>query len=345
MQSHPPRLPRFAARGCRVSGVAASSVRTGAREEAADARGAIYAFEHVRIDVGARELWRDGRLRTLPSRVFDCLAYLIEHRDRAVGRDELVAAIWGRVDVTDAQLGQIVLKARRAIGDDGQAQRLIRTMPKFGYRWSEPVERVDGGVDRVPACAPAAAMAATPAVVGTSRTVLRTRIAVLGAGALLVVTAWGFARTQFDAVAGPPRSRAPAVVLPVEVAMAPGREWIRLGGMDVLAARLRAGGLEVAPSEEVLARIGDFDAGRAHAQLRRTDARVVVRAGLVEGPHGWQVEVRAVGAGPDVVLARAGGVDPLVTLQRAGDELLARLEDDARAPGVGRMREGVAEAP
>jgi DNA-binding winged helix-turn-helix (wHTH) protein len=328
-----------------VSGVAASPVRASAREEVEGARGALYAFERVRIDVGPRELWRDGRLRTLPSRVFDCLVYLIEHRDRAVGRDELVAAIWGRVDVTDAQLGQIVLKARRAIGDDGQAQRLIRTMPKFGYRWSAPVERVEAGVDRGQACGPAAAVVATPAVVGPPRSVLRPRIAVLGVGALFVATAWGFARTQFDAVAGPAASRAPAVVLPVEVAQAPGREWIRLGGMEVLAARLRAGGLEVAPSEEVLSRIGDFDAARSDATSRRTDARLVVRAGLAEGPHGWQVEVRAVGTGPEVVLARAGGVDPLVTLQRAGDELLARLEDGARAPAAGRMREGVAEAP
>ena len=316
----------------------------GAREDPPGARGAVYAFELARIDVGARELWREGRRRALPSRVFDCLVYLIEHRDRAVGRDELVAAIWGRVDVTDAQLGQIVLKARRAIGDDGQAQRLIRTMPKFGYRWSAPVERVEAAVDRVQPLAPAAVVVPAPRVIGTSRAALRARLAVLGAGALFVATTWGFARTQSEPGASPAAAPA-AVVLPVEVAPAPGREWIRLGGMDVLAARLRAGGLEVAPSDEVLSRIVEFDAARADARSRRADAGLVVRAGLAEGPHGWQVEVRAVGAGRDVVLARAGGVDPLVTLQRAGDELLVRLEDDRRAPASGRMREGVAEAP
>ncbi|HEY6940082.1 winged helix-turn-helix domain-containing protein, partial [Dokdonella sp.] len=94
-----------------------------------------YLFDDFRLDRSARELRRDGVPVTVPTRVFDCLLYLIENRERAVGRDELVAALWGRVDVSDAQLGQIVLRARRAIGDDGNDQRYIRTMPKFGYRW------------------------------------------------------------------------------------------------------------------------------------------------------------------------------------------------------------------
>ena len=94
-----------------------------------------YLFDDFRLDRSARELRRGGAPVTVPTRVFDCLVYLIDNRDRAVGRDELVAALWGRVDVSDAQLGQIVLRARRAIGDDGNDQRYIRTMPKFGYRW------------------------------------------------------------------------------------------------------------------------------------------------------------------------------------------------------------------
>src|SRR5690348_18350471 len=94
-----------------------------------------YQFGEYRLDRSARELSRNGTRVAVPTRVFDCLVYLIENRERAIGRDELVAALWGRVDVSDAQLGQIVLRARRAVGDDGNDQRCIRTMPKYGYRW------------------------------------------------------------------------------------------------------------------------------------------------------------------------------------------------------------------
>lgn len=53
------------------------------------------------IDLATRELSDDGRLLQLSPRVFDAVAYLIEHRDRAVGRDELMAALWGKADVAD----------------------------------------------------------------------------------------------------------------------------------------------------------------------------------------------------------------------------------------------------
>src|SRR6185437_1347956 len=79
-----------------------------------------------------------------PRRTFECLDYLIANRDRAVGRDELVSAIFGRPNVSDAQLGQIVLRTRRVVDDDGNAQHAIRTIPGFGYRWIADVR--DGAV-------------------------------------------------------------------------------------------------------------------------------------------------------------------------------------------------------
>jgi DNA-binding winged helix-turn-helix (wHTH) protein/tetratricopeptide (TPR) repeat protein len=95
----------------------------------------IQIFGEFRFVRSARELWRGAKRVELPRRTFECLDYLIANRERAVGRDELVAAIFGRPDVSDAQLGQIVLRTRRAVGDDGNAQQAIRTIPGFGYRW------------------------------------------------------------------------------------------------------------------------------------------------------------------------------------------------------------------
>src|SRR4051812_36114336 len=103
----------------------------------------LYRFGDCTIDASARELCTGGKLVTLSPKVFDCLIYLLEHRDRAVGRDELISAVWGKLDVTDTLLGQTILKARRAVGDSGDGQNVIRTIPRFGYRWVAEIVAAD----------------------------------------------------------------------------------------------------------------------------------------------------------------------------------------------------------
>ncbi|HJU38608.1 MAG TPA: winged helix-turn-helix domain-containing protein, partial [Tahibacter sp.] len=76
-----------------------------------------FRFGDCTLDIAARELKRHGERVELPPTVFDCIAYLVEHRDRAVGRDELVSAVWGKTAVSDTMLGKAVLAARRAVGD------------------------------------------------------------------------------------------------------------------------------------------------------------------------------------------------------------------------------------
>ena len=98
-----------------------------------------YRFQEFEIDPPSRDLLRDGERVALPPKSFDCLAYLVTHRDRAVGRDELIAAVWGRVEVTDMVVAQTMLRARKALGDSGALQRTIRTVPRFGYQWIAPV--------------------------------------------------------------------------------------------------------------------------------------------------------------------------------------------------------------
>src|SRR3546814_5624221 len=82
-----------------------------------------YRFGRHALDLAKRELLHDDAAVALPARVFECLVHLIEHRERAVDRDELAQAVFSRSDVSDAQLAQIILRSRRAIGDDGQEQR------------------------------------------------------------------------------------------------------------------------------------------------------------------------------------------------------------------------------
>src|SRR5688500_11380050 len=94
-----------------------------------------YRFGDFELDTRARELFQDGRPVALAVVAFDCLAYLIEHRDRPVGRDELISAVWGRTDVSESTLAHTIVRLRQVLGDNGNDQHSIRTVPRLGFRW------------------------------------------------------------------------------------------------------------------------------------------------------------------------------------------------------------------
>ncbi|TDR46589.1 transcriptional regulator [Tahibacter aquaticus] len=201
----------------------------------------VYRFASFRLDVAARELRGDGVLLNVSPKVFDGLVWLIEHRDRAIGRDELIAAIWGRADVTDAQLGQLMRKLRRAVGDEGEGQSLVRTVPRFGYRWVAETRLEPAAATPVAADTPPAA----PAVPAKPRR----RWAMAGIAAVLLAAiglAWW--QTRRDA-----HENDVIAVLPVAIEPAGEREsaWLRLGLMDQLAEELRRAGLRVVPSDNI----------------------------------------------------------------------------------------------
>lgn len=103
----------------------------------------IYRFEDHLLDASTRQLHKEGRAIKVPKRVFDCLAVLVRHRNRAVSRDELIRAIWNRDNVSDHQLAQVVLAARHLLNDNGTNQRTIRTVAGLGYHWVCPVTEVE----------------------------------------------------------------------------------------------------------------------------------------------------------------------------------------------------------
>lgn len=102
----------------------------------------IYRFETYALDTGKHELSAGGAIIPLEPQVFALLLLLIENRERLVGKDEIVERIWkGRI-VSEAAVASRVKSARQAIGDDGAGQRLIRTIPKLGFRFVAEVETV-----------------------------------------------------------------------------------------------------------------------------------------------------------------------------------------------------------
>ena len=95
----------------------------------------LYLFENYALDTGRRELRRGPDLVPLEPQVFDLLAYLIQHRERVVTKDDLLAAIWEGRNVSETALTSRISSARCAIGDDGQQQRLIKTLLRKGIRF------------------------------------------------------------------------------------------------------------------------------------------------------------------------------------------------------------------
>jgi TolB-like protein len=94
-----------------------------------------FYFDNHKLDADRRELHRGSNHVAVEPQVFDLLMYLVKNRDRVVSKDDLIASVWGGRNVSDSTLSSRMNAARRAIGDNGDEQRLIRTVPRRGVRF------------------------------------------------------------------------------------------------------------------------------------------------------------------------------------------------------------------
>jgi TolB-like protein len=113
-----------------------------------------YLFEEYAFDTDRRELHRGADVVTIAPQVFDLLDYLIRNRERVVSKDDLINAIWNGRIVSDAALTTRLNVARSAIGDSGEEQRLIKTLPRKGFRFVGPVREAQGPAGAATADAP-----------------------------------------------------------------------------------------------------------------------------------------------------------------------------------------------
>src|SRR5262249_14308606 len=114
-----------------------------------------------------RELRRRGECVDLAPKVFDLLSFLVRHRDRVVTKDDLLQAVWGGRIVSESALTTRINDVRRAIGDDGTAQRLVRTFVRKGVRFiGDAAEIPDpGNSDASDALRPAPPLPEKPSLV------------------------------------------------------------------------------------------------------------------------------------------------------------------------------------
>ena len=99
-----------------------------------------FSFANHTLDTDKRELRRGSEPIAVEPQVFDLLIYLVENRGRVVSKDDLIASVWGGRIVSDATLSSRIYAARKALGDSGDKQKLIRTVARKGLRFVGEVQ-------------------------------------------------------------------------------------------------------------------------------------------------------------------------------------------------------------
>ena len=113
-------------------------------------RTVIHRFGSFELDIARAELRAAGRPCPLEPQVFALLAYLVEHRERLVSRDEILEKVWDGRIVSDSAIASRVKSVRKALGDDGEAQRFIKTIHGRGFRFVAEVQAGSEGIAAAP---------------------------------------------------------------------------------------------------------------------------------------------------------------------------------------------------
>ena len=110
----------------------------------------LYFFEDYALDTQRRELRQGATLLSMEPQVFDLLAFLVGNPDRVVSKDDLLASVWGGRIVSESTIASRINAARRVIGDNGEQQRLIRTIIGRGVRFVGTVRAQQAPAQSVP---------------------------------------------------------------------------------------------------------------------------------------------------------------------------------------------------
>ena len=96
-------------------------------------------FEGCVLDLDTREVFRKGKPVDLSPKAFGLLELLVLRRPKALSKAEIHKALWPDTFVTETNLANLVVELRAALGDDAQSQKIVRTLPRFGYAFSGEV--------------------------------------------------------------------------------------------------------------------------------------------------------------------------------------------------------------
>src|ERR1700716_848616 len=110
-----------------------------------------FLFADYILDTNRRKLRRGCAQIAVEPQVFDLLTYLMQNRERVVSKDDLIASVWGGRIVSDSTLTSRINAARKAVGDSGEQQKLIRTIVRKVLRFVGAVPPKSNGAEPAPA--------------------------------------------------------------------------------------------------------------------------------------------------------------------------------------------------
>ena len=113
-----------------------------------------FLFDDQALDTDRRELRCGLKPIAIEPQVFDLLVYLLQNRERVVSKDDLIESVWGGRIVSDSTLASRINAARKAVGDSGEKQKLIRTVARKGFRFVGVVSTQPNGAERAQPTAP-----------------------------------------------------------------------------------------------------------------------------------------------------------------------------------------------
>ena len=272
-----------------------------------------FQFQGFELDWPGRRLRRDGADIAIEPKCLEVIHFLLEHRDRAVSRDELAEQVWADRVISDTVISQTIRKARKALQDDGDRQAVIATVRGYGYRFVAPVEEVAGPAESTPESP--AGMAPPP-----PSWPLATRWGFgLGLGALLVAVLAGM---YFASPARAPDIERIAVAVRFDLADAidPDQAWLARSLPELLAQGLaRSERLVVYPPSVVAAQ--GADGSGPGELLARLGAEVLIEGQLFREEDDWRLALtlhRPDGEHQTLILADA---EPMALALRAARRL------------------------
>jgi pimeloyl-ACP methyl ester carboxylesterase/DNA-binding winged helix-turn-helix (wHTH) protein len=153
----------------------------------------LFFFEDKVLDPNRRELRCKGGLVAVEPQVFDLIVFLVRNRDRVVSKDDLIAGVWDGRIVSDSTLASRINAARRALDDNGDAQRLIRTAARKGVRFVGAVRE-----GQVPSELSAAAVRNQEVTFCRTGEGINLALATVGVGAPLIKVANWLTHIEYD---------------------------------------------------------------------------------------------------------------------------------------------------
>src|SRR5690349_17890802 len=129
-----------------------------------------YEFGDCALDSDRRELTRRAEAVAIGPKVFDLLLYLVQNREHVVSKDDLMDAVWAGRIISESTLTSHINAVRKAIGDSGEEQRLVRTLARKGFRFVGDVKETPDGrassgtAEQDEAAAPALTLPDSPSI-------------------------------------------------------------------------------------------------------------------------------------------------------------------------------------